>query len=88
MFFLMLVTDFRGDSRESLDNSVRRAHPWPMVRESVLLPVPHRLWAHGLLLRIIRVPCTLDKFFRPLHLHFPWDWYEDCRMPVVAIAFT
>lgn len=38
--------------------------------------------------RMIRVPRTLDKFFRPLHRHFHWDHFESFRMLVLAMAFT
>jgi SRSO17 transposase len=36
--------------------------------------------------RIIRVPPTLDKFFRPLHGHFHWDHFTYFRLLVLAIA--
>jgi SRSO17 transposase len=38
--------------------------------------------------RIIRVPCTLDKFFRPLHRHFHWDHFEYFRLLVLVMAFA
>jgi SRSO17 transposase len=36
--------------------------------------------------RIIRVPPSLDKFFRPLKGHFHWDHFTYFRLLVVAIA--
>jgi SRSO17 transposase len=36
--------------------------------------------------RIIRVPPSLDKFFRPLSGHFHWDHFTYFRLLVVAIA--
>lgn len=38
--------------------------------------------------RIIRVPRTLDKFFRPLQRHFHWDHFEYFRLLVLAMAFA
>ena len=38
--------------------------------------------------RIIRVPGSLDKFFRPLHHHFHWDHFESFRLLVLVMAFT
>jgi hypothetical protein len=38
--------------------------------------------------RIIRVPRTLDKFFRPLHRHFHWDHFEYFRLLVLVMAFA
>jgi hypothetical protein len=38
--------------------------------------------------RIIRVPRSLDKFFRPLHHHFHWDHFEYFRLLVLVMAFT
>jgi DDE superfamily endonuclease len=38
--------------------------------------------------RIIRVPRSLDKFFRPLHRHFRWDHVESFRLLVLAMAVT
>ena len=38
--------------------------------------------------RIIRVPRTLDKFFRPLHHHFHWDHVEYFRLLVLVVAFA
>jgi hypothetical protein len=38
--------------------------------------------------RIIRVPRTLDKFFRPLHCHFHWDHFEYFRLLVLVMAFA
>jgi len=40
------------------------------------------------MLRIIRVPRTLDKFFRPLHCHFHWDHFEYFRLLVLVMAFA
>jgi SRSO17 transposase len=37
--------------------------------------------------RIIRVPPSLDKFFRPLRGHFHWDHFTYFRLLVVIIAF-
>jgi SRSO17 transposase len=37
--------------------------------------------------RIIRVPPSLDKFFRPLNRHFHWDHFTYFRLLVVTIAF-
>jgi SRSO17 transposase len=37
--------------------------------------------------RIIRVPPSLDKFFRPLSGHFHWDHFTYFRLLVVAMAF-
>jgi hypothetical protein len=37
--------------------------------------------------RIIRVPPSLDKFFRPLKGHFHWNHYTYFRLLVVTIAF-
>jgi DDE superfamily endonuclease len=37
--------------------------------------------------RIVRVPPSLDKFFRPLQGHFHWDHFTYFRLLVVAIAF-
>jgi SRSO17 transposase len=37
--------------------------------------------------RIIRVPPSLDKFFRPLSGHFHWDHFTYFRLLAVAIAF-
>jgi hypothetical protein len=34
--------------------------------------------------RIIRVPGSRDKFFRPLHHHFHWDRFEYFRLLVLA----
>jgi len=36
--------------------------------------------------RIRRVPPSLDKFFQPLHGHFPWDHFTYFRFLVVTIA--
>jgi hypothetical protein len=38
--------------------------------------------------RIIRVPRSLDKFFRPLHHHFRWNHFEYVRLLVLAMAFV
>jgi len=38
--------------------------------------------------RIIRVPRSLDKFFRPLQRHFRWDHFEYFRVLVLAMAFA
>jgi SRSO17 transposase len=38
--------------------------------------------------RIIRVPPSLDQFFRPLHRHFHWDHFEYFRLLVLAMAFA
>ena len=38
--------------------------------------------------RIIRVPRSLDKFFRPLHHHFHWEHFEYFRLLVLVMAFT
>jgi DDE superfamily endonuclease len=38
--------------------------------------------------RIIRVPRSLDQFFRPLHHHFHWDHFEYFRVLVLGMAFT
>lgn len=38
--------------------------------------------------RIIRVPRTLDKFFRPLQCHFHWDHFAYFRLLVLAMAFA
>jgi SRSO17 transposase len=38
--------------------------------------------------RIIRVPRSLDQFFRPLHHHFHWDHFEYFRLLVLVMAFT
>ena len=37
--------------------------------------------------RSIRVPPSLDKFFRPLKGHFHWNHYTYFRLLVVTIAF-
>jgi DDE superfamily endonuclease len=37
--------------------------------------------------RIIRVPPSLDKFFRPLHGHFHWDHFTYFRLLVLTMAF-
>jgi SRSO17 transposase len=37
--------------------------------------------------RIIRVPPSLDKFFRPLHEHFHWDHFTYFRLLVLTMAF-
>ena len=36
--------------------------------------------------RIIRVPPSLDKFFRPLQGHFHWDHFMYFRLLVLAMA--
>ena len=38
--------------------------------------------------RLIRVPRSLDKFFRPLHHYFHWDHCEYFRLLVLVMAFT
>lgn len=38
--------------------------------------------------RIIRVPRSLDKFFRPLQRRFHWDHFEYVRLLVLAMAFA
>jgi DDE superfamily endonuclease len=38
--------------------------------------------------RIIRMPRTLDKFFRPLHCHFQWDHFEYFRLLILVMAFA
>jgi SRSO17 transposase len=38
--------------------------------------------------RIIRVPRSLDKFFRPLQRHFRWDHFEYFRLLVLVMAFA
>jgi SRSO17 transposase len=37
--------------------------------------------------RILRVPPSLDKFFRPLHGHFHWDHFTYFRLLVLTMAF-
>jgi SRSO17 transposase len=37
--------------------------------------------------RIIRVPPSRDKFFRPLHGHFHWDHFRYFRLLVLTMAF-
>lgn len=37
--------------------------------------------------RIIRVPPSLDKFFRPLHRHFHWNHFTYFRLLVLTMAF-
>jgi hypothetical protein len=59
-----------------------------MVRERVSSPVHHRLWENGLMLRIIRVPRTLDKFFRPLQGYVHGDHFAYFRLLVLAMAFA
>lgn len=38
--------------------------------------------------RIIRVPRSLDQFFRPLQRHFRWDHFEYFRLLVLVMAFA
>jgi SRSO17 transposase len=38
--------------------------------------------------RIIRVPPTLDEFFRPLHGYFHWGHFEYFRLLVLVMAFA
>ena len=38
--------------------------------------------------RLIRVPRTLDKFFRPLHGYFHWGHFEYFRLLVLVMAFA
>jgi hypothetical protein len=59
-----------------------------MARERVSSPVHQRLREHGLMGRIIRVPRSLDKCFRPLHHHVHWDHFESVRWLVLVMAFT
>jgi hypothetical protein len=59
-----------------------------MAKESVSSPIHHRLRENGLRCRIIRMPRTLDKFFRPLHRHVHWDPCESFRWLVVVMAFA
>jgi hypothetical protein len=37
--------------------------------------------------RIIRVPPSLEKFFRPLHRHFHWNHFTYFRLLVLTMAF-
>jgi SRSO17 transposase len=37
--------------------------------------------------RIIRVPCSLDKFFHPLRSRFHWDHFSYFRLLVLTMAF-
>jgi hypothetical protein len=40
------------------------------------------------MVRMIRVPRTLDQCFRPLHRHFHWDHFEYFRLLVLVMAFA
>jgi SRSO17 transposase len=39
------------------------------------------------MIRIIRVPCSLDKFFHPLRSRFHWDHFSYFRLLVLTMAF-
>lgn len=60
----------------------------PMARECMDLPLTTNLWRMAPLFRIVRVPASLDQFFRTLSPRFHWDHDAYFRLLVLVMALA
>jgi hypothetical protein len=80
------MANFLGKRQIGLDSSESGGNSQPMAKKVYISPTHHWFIENYLMLQIIRVLRTLDKFFQSLKLAFSWIHFRYFRLRALVVA--